>query len=314
MSKEVVISNSSLNAYGFRVLTEGIDTTQYQRNPILLWMHNRPYRGTTDEVLPLGRIENLRVEGDCLIGTPVFDEQDEFAMRIKSKWDQGILKMVSAGIEILEWSDDPSVLVIGQRRATVTKCKLEEVSIVDIGANDDAITLYKEGQVITLSAGHDDEALNFMNLKKQEKDMKQIALKLGLPADATEQEILSKIAELQGAAQEGVTLRKERDEMALTAIEKEVDEAIALRKLTADKKDHFVTMGKKMGIESLRETLKCMAPAERPSEVIKPTSGASEYVKLSDVPTDKLEALRKDNPDMYATLYKAEYGVELPKV
>ena len=58
--KEVIISNSSLNSYGFRVLTEGIDTAQFERNPILLWMHNRPMRGTTDEVLPLGRVENLR--------------------------------------------------------------------------------------------------------------------------------------------------------------------------------------------------------------------------------------------------------------
>ncbi len=313
MNKEVVISNSNLNAYGFRVLTEGIDITQYQRNPILLWMHNRPCHGTTNEVLPLGRIENLRIEGDCLIGTPVFDEQDEFAMRIKSKWDQGILKMVSAGLEILEWSDDPSVLVIGQRRATVTKCKLEEVSIVDIGANDDAITLYKEGKQITLSVGHDDEALNFINLKKQENKMEKIALKLGLPADATEQEVLSKIAELQKAAQEGVTLRKEREEMELTAIEKEVDEAIALRKLTADKKEHFVTMGKQMGIEGLRETLQCMASANRPSEIIDQKGSATEFVKLSDVPTDKLETLRKENPNLYAKLYHAEYGVKLPQ-
>lgn len=92
MAKEVVISNSRLNSYGFRVLTEGIDTTQYARNPILLWMHNRPFRGTTDEVLPIGKVENLRIDGDNLIGTPVFDEKDEFAQKIKAKWESGILK------------------------------------------------------------------------------------------------------------------------------------------------------------------------------------------------------------------------------
>lgn len=70
---EVVISTSAVNSYGFRVLTEGIDTTQFERNPILLWMHNRPMRGTKDEVLPLGRVENLRKEGDKLIGSLVFD-------------------------------------------------------------------------------------------------------------------------------------------------------------------------------------------------------------------------------------------------
>ena len=148
--KEVVISNSKLNSYGFRVLTEGIDTTQYARNPILLWMHNRPFRGTTDEVLPIGRIENLRIDDDNLIGTPIFDEQDEFAQRIAAKWDAGILKMASAGLEVVELSDDPSMLVQGQRRSTVTKSKLTEVSIVDIGANDDALALYKDGKTLSL--------------------------------------------------------------------------------------------------------------------------------------------------------------------
>ena len=40
---EVVISTSKLNSYGSRVLTEGIDTKQYKKNHIVLWMHNRPW-------------------------------------------------------------------------------------------------------------------------------------------------------------------------------------------------------------------------------------------------------------------------------
>ena len=127
MAKEVIISNSSLNSRGFRVLTSGIDITQYMRNPILLWAHSRPFRGTKDEVLPIGRMENLRIEGDNLIGTPVFDEKDEFAVKIKDKWDNGFLKMASAGLDLIELSDDPTVIVQGQRRSTVTKSKLSEV-------------------------------------------------------------------------------------------------------------------------------------------------------------------------------------------
>ena len=314
--KEVVISNSKLNSYGFRVLTEGIDTTQYARNPILLWMHNRPFRGTTDEVLPIGRMENLRIDGDNLIGTPIFDEQDEFAQRIAAKWDAGILKMASAGLEVIELSDDPSMLVQGQRRSTVTKSKLTEVSIVDIGANDDALALYKDGKTITLSAG-DSQELDFMNINtnpKTKAQMKKIALQLGLPENATEQEIAVAIAQLQKDASETVQLRKNAEQAAERAIETAVDEAIKLRKITADKKDHFVAIGKKVGLESLNETLQLMQPAALPTDAIHQENlNAGEYTKLSDVPVDKLETLRKDNFAEYAKLYKAEYGIDPAK-
>lgn len=314
--KEVVISNSRLNSYGFRVLTGGIDTTQYTRNPILLWMHNRPFRGTTDEVLPIGRMENLRIEGDNLIGTPVFDEQDEFAKKIAAKWETGILKMVSAGLDVIELSDDPAVLVPGQRRSTVTKSKLVEVSIVDIGANDDALVLYREGKAITLSAGIGQE-LEFMNLSNNQTknaEMNKIALQLGLPENATEQEIAAAIEKLQKEAAQTAQLQNDAKQAEEKAILNAVDEAIKLRKITADKKDHFVSLGKKAGLESLNETLQLMQPEARPIDAIHQENlNAGEYTKLSEVPVEQLESLRKDNFAEYAKLYKAEYGIEPTK-
>lgn len=41
MGKRVRITNSSVNCYGTRVLTEGLDISQYERNPVLLYMHER---------------------------------------------------------------------------------------------------------------------------------------------------------------------------------------------------------------------------------------------------------------------------------
>lgn len=312
MSKEVVISNSRLNSYGFRVLTSGIDTTQYERNPILLWMHNRPWRGTVDEVLPIGHIENLRVDGDNLIGTPVFDETDEFAKRIKAKWDSGVLKMVSAGLDVVEQSDDPSVLVHGQRRSTVTKSKLREVSIVDLGANDDALqlALYNEGKMVKLS---DTELNDYIKPIKQqlnnEKRMKAIALKFGLASDATEQEVLLKIEQLQQQANEAAELRKQLAQQQEQAIIAAVDGAIQMKRITSDKRNHFVELGKKVGLEALNETLKLMRPAVRPTSVIDEQQESGEYKKLSDVPTDQLQQLRDNDPDSYRRLYQAEYGV-----
>jgi hypothetical protein len=312
MAKEVVINNSKLNSFKFRVLTSGIDVEQYQRNPILLWMHQRPSAENIG-ILPIGRVDNLRFEGDNLIGTPVFDESDAFAKKIKDKWDAGFLKMVSAGLDPLETSTDPAFLVEGQKRATVTRSKLIEVSIVDIGANDDALILYREGKVLNLSSAGDSLIIPEMVLENNlnEQKMKTIALKLGLPETATEAEVLTKIGALQLSAQNADKLQKEVEKQRDAAIAGEVDGAITLRKITADKRDHFITLGKSAGIESLKVTLEMIAPAVKPTDVIVPGAAGgtpAEYKKLSEVPDEKRIELRKEAPDTYKTLYRAEYG------
>mgnify|MGYP000761845893 CR=1 FL=1 len=65
MAKDFIINTSGLNSYGTRVLTPGIDLTQYKRNPVLLYMHTRGFDGKST---PIGRVENIRVEGDELRG------------------------------------------------------------------------------------------------------------------------------------------------------------------------------------------------------------------------------------------------------
>jgi hypothetical protein len=316
--KEVVISTSKLNSYGFRVLTEGIDINQYSRNPVLLWGHHRTWRGTTDEVLPIGRVENLRVDGDRLIGTPVFDEQDEFAKKIKAKFESGFLKAVSAGLDIVELSDDASVIVQGQRRSTVTRSRLNEVSIVDIPANDDALTLYHEGKTVNLAAGDElSAAIPELNFKKDLNiisKMKTIALKLGLSETASEAEILTKIGELQASAGQTAELQTKLDAQRKAEINAEVETAIKQKRITADLREHFRTLGDTSGVESLRKTLEAVAPATKPTDIVgkggKPAP-TGEYKTLGEVPDDERVRLKAEEPEMYAKLYKAEYGVEL---
>ena len=163
--KEVIISTEAVNSYGTRILTDGIDLEQFKRNPILLWMHRRNYQGTAG---PIGRIENLRRDGAKLIGTPVFDQNDPFAKQVESKWENGFLRMASAGLEPLEVSDDPALVLDGQTRATVTRSRLVEVSIVDMGSNDEALQLYASGQLLTLSAGEEHPNLPMLKLEKND--------------------------------------------------------------------------------------------------------------------------------------------------
>lgn len=324
MAKEVIISTSGLNCYGSRVLTSGIDLTQYKRNPVLLWMHRRSFNGRD---MPIGRMENLRIDGDLLIGTPVFDKKDEFARQIADKWENGFLRMASAGIEIVETSDAPEHLLPGQTRATITRCKLEEVSIVDIGGNDDALQLYgTDGKLMTLASGEDCDHLPlllnkehaegtapeaaFNNQNNNNSMNKEILQLLGLSETASEQEAVSALRLLKEKADKVERLQ-------LASINALVDGAVADKRITADKKEHFVNLGKSSGIEALRTTLELMQPQHKPTEVIRQTADQpaggehKTYAKLSEVPAGEIPSLKESNPTEYARLYKAEYDVEV---
>ncbi|MDY0200979.1 MAG: hypothetical protein RBR40_08325 [Tenuifilaceae bacterium] len=309
MSYDVVISNSKLNSYKTRVITAGIDTTQYKRNPLLLWMHTRATKGTSDDVLPLGTVDNLRVDGDQLLGTLKFDESDPFAARIKAKWDAGVLKMVSPGLDIVEQTDDKSLLLPGQLRMTVSKSILREISVVDLGSNDDALALYSDGKKLNLTAGESGEILKSIH---QSLNMKTIALKLGLPETATENEVLQLIGTLQDNAVKLAALETEMADLKKASIEAVVDQAIKLKRITADKRAHFITLGETSGSKVLSDTLELMTPAVKPSDFVggngKP--GANEYKKLSEVPAEKRMELRDSNRETYNALYKAEYGID----
>lgn len=97
-----------------------------------------------------------------------------------------------------------------------------------------------------------------------------------------------------------------------------VNDACTAGKFTADKKSHFIELGKKVGAESLRLTLDSMATVVKPTDIIHGETGMrlagmQEWKKLSDVPADKLMELRDADKATYMKLYKAEYGVECPK-
>ena len=333
--KEVIISTEAVNSYGSRVLTSGIDLSQYERNPVLLWMHRRSWE---PGAMPIGKVENLRVEDGKLIGTPVFDQNDDFAKRIESKWENGYLRMASAGLEPIETTPDPALVLPGQTRETVTRSKLIEVSIVDIGGNDEALQLYgQEGKLLKLAAGEDSPGLPLLqerkeadpepgkdpgegeennnpknNLTKMTKE--QLAL-LGLPETATEEQATAALNLMKGRADNA-------EQIQLAAVTQAVDQAVAERRILAEQRDHFIKLGKSAGVQMLRDTLSTMHPQQKPGEVInlgkQSAPGAGEapktYTKLSEVPEAERLELRKNNRAEYMRLFKEEYGVDCPKL
>ena len=251
MAREAVITSNSVNAYGTRVLTEGLDISQYEKNPIVLYMHKRG--------IPIGTMNDLRVENDRLFGTPQIDGDTDEEKVIAAKWERGTLRMLSAGIEILEWSDDPQNVVQGQTRPTVTRSKLVEVSIVDVGANDDAlqVRLYSGGKLLTLAQGEDNDLLPLLKPDNDDKpqnkifQMNEILMLLGLPTTATEADAATAIR----------ALKTENETLTLARITDAVTAAKDNRQITEAQMPKMIELGKKAGIDPLRDTVAMMTPA-----------------------------------------------------
>lgn len=182
--KRIVISDESINSYGFWVVTSGIELEAFLKNPVMLWNHIRVGLGVVDDLLPIGYWKDLRLENGVLTGEPVFDETDEFAVKIKKKYEAGILNACSMGFMPKEWSDAPEMLKEGQTRATVTRCRLMEISICDIPSNaNSTVVLYDENsKIINLS-----DLPNTAIGPKINDMSKEIALKLGLDENASPQ-------------------------------------------------------------------------------------------------------------------------------
>lgn len=99
------------------------------------------------------------------------------------------------------------------------------------------------------------------------EEMKAVALMLGLTDAATLTDVQKKINLLleyqraNGVLQaEKEKLEKELDGLKLSGITALVDSAIGEGKISADRKDHFISLGKSVGAESLKLTFEAMNP------------------------------------------------------
>lgn len=341
-SKRVIVTTEAINYYGFRVITDGIDLSLYDDNPTLLWMHIRAFGEKTDVILPLGNVIELKVEdhptlGRIITGLPVFDDTDEFAMRIYEKYEAGVIRMASAGLRPEEWSVEPELLRPGQTGATLTKSVLEEISLCDIGGNNEAVQLAlynQDGQRIQLSAGGENAVIPLIKHPEIEKVMNKIELTavraaalIGQQEIKTPEEFENKIMEvvqlaakqktqIESLSREKIALQEQLDEqktVALNAkIERLVDDAVASRKITEAEKPRYVKLAA-LDFESVEEVLN--DKVAQPS--VREQLSAGKVTALVDASgqtwsdldkAGKLIQLKKENFNLFNELFKKEFG------
>lgn len=258
-----IVTDESVNNYGFRILTDGIDTTQFEKNPVGYFMHDRKtWNPNGSEVIC--RWENLKVEKNgIMMADAVFDEDDEKAMKIARKIEKNFLRMASIGVNPIETSEDKELLLPGQTRATVTKCELVEISIVDRGGNNNALVKLYD------AAKENHELPLIKNTQMELKEQLQKVLNLGAADN-----VVDAVAALKADADKDykskyealVQANKDREQAEAVAL---VQKAIDGEFIKAEQKETFMALftadhaNAKKVVEGLMEGKK---PAEDPNK------------------------------------------------
>ena len=202
----------------------------------------------------LGKWENVTIEKDLLLAEPLFDMEDEAAVKISKKVESNFINSCSMGITFKR----EDLKIIGEE-LIMTKCELYECSIVAVPSNANSIRLYADTGVLL----KDDEVKQLClsigevpNLELNlETDMKKILLSmpilLALSFDKSTPEVevelveaaVLKLSNRNAELSAKVLALEAKEEAAATlAIETMVNLAVTDGKIPATKKADFVAL------------------------------------------------------------------------
>ena len=130
-SVRVVMTTETTDRQGDVVVSKGIDTAEYMKNPVVLWGHNM--RG-----LPIGRVKAIDAQEGRLEADVEFADTD-FAKQVKSLYESGFLKGWSIGFAPKKWEKitDEDGRMTGFK---IMESELLELSAVTVPANQEALS------------------------------------------------------------------------------------------------------------------------------------------------------------------------------
>lgn len=175
-----VASTNATDRHGEVVDNNGWDLKAYKKNPVILWGHdhNEPAIGTAKKVWVDGQGKRAK-----LMIQPILHDVTEKARAIKELVDRGIIKTLSVGFKPLESPDG----------VTFTKNELLEVSMVNVPANAEAMTLaYKSLK----TAGFKKEVIEDLGIKQMDEAQMQASIKDIQQAIKAVQADIEKITEI----------------------------------------------------------------------------------------------------------------------
>lgn len=326
IDKPFLLTDSTKNSYGYRLLTAGYLMDEYAKNPIGYYMH-----GTDEfprEAGVLVRWEDLTLDGDKVYGKPCINLKHPRGQRTVDEIESGFLNAASFGhFVVLDAEvEGGRELKDGELEGLViTKWYNRECSLVDVPGNYNALTSLfdEEGNSFKLS----DFSKTKIRMDKPILSAASLAL-LALHADAAPTAIDQAIAGLVAKANKVDEISGQLT-TATTAQKKAEDELAALKAATlAAAVDALLADGAtaKKVTPALAKELKATY-AENPDGLkaliaalpaqmsivgnLKENTGDEQ--KLDYDAMDKagtLEALKASDPDTFKALFKQRFGTD----
>jgi len=318
IDKEFLLTDSSVNSYGFRLLTSGYLMDEYKKNPIGYDMHKR-------DTGVLVRWEDLRVDGEKVYGKPVINLNHPNGQKTVEDIENGFINAASVGHLIaLEVSDDPAVRLPNQLGPTVTKWFNRECSLVDIPGNFNALKLYdKDENEINLA---DFTKPKFPEMKKIEITAAHLTA-LNLKAEATDadfatalNDLVAKAAKVDSLQTELATAKKTLVDLNASVVTDKVKgllvPALAAGKITKElseklEKDYATNPD---GLSAVLAALPAFTPVTETFKVaevnVKRVADlvAKGYDALME--SGEIVELKAKSPDAYKQLFKDTFGVD----
>ncbi|MFC5408014.1 hypothetical protein ACFPMF_01745 [Larkinella bovis] len=311
------VSDQTITCFNVRILSSGLKIDAFLANPVMLYMH---VRGRV-----IGKWNNLRLENNEWLAESEFDTEIELGAEIGGQVDRGFLNAASIVAEVHEvvWNEDLKCY-------DATSSTLQEISIVDVGGNRNALKLCdSRGEVLT-----EDQAKGYLlQLSNQSKpftkpqeqmDYKAIALACGLAETATQEQIVAEVIKLKAPVTPAdgtnykekyeALVKKQKDEQDTKAI-KLVDAAIAEKRISADQKDTYIKLFAtdfslaETVLNSMKAPVDLVALAAaggQPPLTLTDEEAAKKYDELDR--NGKLVKLMADNRPEFDRIYNAKWG------
>ena len=326
IDRQYVLSDSTVNEYGFRLLTSGYQLESFQKNPIGYYMHRR------EDGIAV-KWDDLKIDNDQVVGIPVINLSNERGEQTCNEAENGFLNAASVGhIVVLEYSMDKEMMLPGQTGPTITKWYNKECSLVDIPGNRNALTVLYDAQENELNLA--DLNINPPLIRVLRQDtLKELCATLHLAPETDEQTLNTNLQDLVARAEnlelENKVLRSDKYDLQqqieeinkvrtrneTTAL---LERALEDKKITIELRDKL-TSDYAANPEGLKALLAAMPAYQSIAALLKSKQqdGSEAQWQWDDYekndPTgNKLKELRANDPIKYRELFEKKFNPLTP--
>lgn len=314
IEKDFILSDSSVNRFGFKLKTEGWQPDEFKKLPLGFFNHTNKQDGA------LVKWSDIRVEGDKILGKPIINMSHPRGQRTVDEINSGYIATASlSGLIIHEVTTEPNPQKGGKPIPVVTKWANKECDLVTLPGNRGVIAgnpqLYDANEnEIQLS-----DLLNTDHSNKLQMIPKEILQALSLSDGADAVAALVAITELSDKAGKYDAAKTELDALKNKTVKDEVEalcaKGLADKKLTVALSDSLKNdyadnpTGLKALIEAMPAHQSIVANLQQTGD-----KNSKFYKELSDMSLDDMmekelaERCKEEFPDLFEKAFDEARG------